>query len=126
MSCQQNRREFLKATAVAGVGYWVAGATRADEKKSTSALEQINFACIGVGGKGTSDTASAAEHGNVVALCDVDERTLERAAKLYPKAKKFVDFRKMFDEMGKSFDAVTVSTPDHTHAPASALAMRLG
>ncbi len=61
-----------------------------------------------------------------MAICDVDEQTLAKAAELYPKAKKFVDFRKLFDEMAKSIDAVTVSTPDHTHAVASAMAMRLG
>jgi predicted dehydrogenase len=125
MSRQNNRRDFLKATAMAGVGFWVAGPARADEK-SSSANDQINFACIGVGGKGGSDSRDAAGHGNIVAICDVDERTLDGAAKRYPKAKKYVDFRKMFDEMGKSIDAVTVSTPDHVHAVASAMAMRLG
>jgi predicted dehydrogenase len=125
MSYQNSRRDFLKTTALAGAGFWIAGATRADEKRK-SANEQINFACIGVGGKGRSDTADAAKHGNVVAICDVDEQTLARAAQLYPAAKQFVDFRKMLDEMGKSIDAVTVSTPDHTHAVAAALAMRLG
>ncbi len=125
MSRQNNRRDFLKTTAIAGVGFWVAGPVRADEK-SKSANEQINFACIGVGGKGDSDTRDAARHGNIVALCDVDERTLDRAAQQHPKAKKYVDFRKMFDTLGKSIDAVTVSTPDHVHAVASAMAMRLG
>jgi predicted dehydrogenase len=126
MSCHHHsRRDFLKTTALAGVGFWIAGPARADEK-GKSALEQISFACIGVGGKGRSDTAAAAEHGNIVAICDVDEQTLGRAAELYPKARKFVDYRKMLDEMGKSIDAVTVSTPDHTHAPAAATAMRLG
>ncbi len=125
MSRQQNRRDFLRTTALAGAGFWIAGPARADEK-SKAANEQINFACVGVGGKGRSDTAEAARHGNVVALCDVDEQTLGRAAEQYPKAKKYVDFRKMLDEMGKGIDAVTVSTPDHTHAVASAAAMRLG
>lgn len=125
MSRQHHRRDFLKATAWAGAGFWVAESSRGDEK-SKSALEQINFACIGVGGKGDSDTRDAARHGNIVAICDIDEETLAKAAQRYPKAKKFVDFRTMFDEMGKSIDAVTVSTPDHVHAVASALAMRLG
>ncbi len=122
---QVQRRQFLKTAALAGAGFWVSGAVRA-EQRSRSANEQIGFACIGVGGKGTSDTADAARHGNVVALCDVDEQTLEQAARKYPRAKKYADFRKMLDELGKSIDAVTVSTPDHTHAAASALAMRLG
>jgi predicted dehydrogenase len=125
MNRHTSRRDFLTTTAFAGAGFWIAGTAAADVK-SLAANDQINFACIGVGGKGRSDTADAARHGNVVAICDVDEQTLARAAELYPKAKKYVDYRKMLDEMGKSIDAVTVSTPDHTHAPASALAMRLG
>jgi predicted dehydrogenase len=125
MSHPHNRREFLKTTALTGVGFWIAGPAQADENRK-SALEQIHFACIGVGGKGASDTDAAALHGNIVAICDVDERTLDEAARIYPKAKKYNDFRKMFDEMGKSIDAVTVSTPDHVHAVASAMAMRLG
>src|SRR5262245_920010 len=125
MSRQHHRRDFLKTTALAGVGYWVAGTARGDEK-SRSPNEQVNFGCIGIDGKGRSDTADAARHGNVVAICDVDEQRLEKAAGLYPKAKKFVDYRKMLDEMGKGIDAVTVSTPDHNHAAAAAMAMRLG
>jgi predicted dehydrogenase len=120
-----NRREFLKTTALVGAGFWIAEPAPADEK-GKSALEQIGFACIGVGGKGESDSRDAARHGNVVAICDVDEETLGKSAKLFPKAKKFNDFRKLFDEMGNRIDAVTVSTPDHVHAVASAMAMRLG
>jgi predicted dehydrogenase len=124
MSRHTNRREFLQVTALAGAGFWVSGTPAADA--SQAANEQIRFACIGVGGKGTSDTADAARHGAVVAVCDVDDQTLEKAAQRYPKAKKYNDYRKMLDEMAKSIDAVTVSTPDHTHAVAAAAAMRLG
>src|SRR5207245_3267891 len=70
-------------------------------------------------------TNNAAAVGNIVALCDCDENTLNKKAEQHPNAKKFTDFRKMFDEMAKSIDAVTVSTPDHTHAPASVMAMKL-
>jgi predicted dehydrogenase len=124
MNHRTTRRQFLQASALAGAGYFVAGKAPADDAKSPS--ETIRFACIGVGGKGSSDTADAAKHGTVVAICDVDDKTLDKAAKLYPDAKKYNDFRKMFDEMAKGIDAVTVSTPDHTHAVASAMAMRLG
>jgi predicted dehydrogenase len=130
MSRQNTRRDFLKTTALAGVGYWVAGGVQA--KESTSALEEIRFACIGVGGKGTSDANDAGRNGKVVAICDVDERTLDKAAQTFSKdrqgvdAKKYNDFRKMLDEMGSSIDAVTISTPDHTHAPAATMAMRMG
>jgi predicted dehydrogenase len=124
MNHHNNRRDFLKSTALAGVGFWVADTPAADASQSPN--EKINFACIGVGGKGTSDTADAARLGNIVAICDIDDQTLDRAAKLYPQAKKYNDFRKMFDEMAKSIDAVTVSTADHTHAVASVMAMKLG
>ena len=85
------------------------------------------MASIGVGGKGQSDTDDAGKAGDMVAICDVDESTLNDAGeKRFPKAKQYTDFRKMLDEMGKSIDAVTVSTPDHTHAPAALMAMRMG
>jgi predicted dehydrogenase len=118
------RRRFLQTTAAAGIGYWVAGGVQAQESKS--AIEEISFACIGVGGKGQSDSADAGRNGNVVAICDIDDNTLLRASAKFSKAKKYNDYRKMFDEMGKSIDAVTVSTPDHHHAPAAVRAMRQG
>jgi len=119
-----NRRDFLKSTALAGVGFWIAGTANADDSKTAN--DGIRFACIGIGGKGTSDTADAAKSGDVVAICDIDDERLGKATEKYPKAEKFNDYRKMFDKMAKSIDAVTVSTPDHTHAVASAMAMRLG
>ena len=124
MSWQSNRREFLKTAAATSFGIWVVDSSWAQGSKTPN--ERVNFGCIGVGGKGESDTADAARHGNIVAICDVDENTLNKAAGKYPNAKKFTDYRKMIDEMGKEIDAVTVSTPDHHHAIASALAMHHG
>jgi predicted dehydrogenase len=119
-----NRRTFLKTTAAVGAGYWALGGV--SPRVSLSANETINFASIGVGGKGDSDSADAGRAGNMVAICDIDDNQLNRASAKWPKAQKFHDFRKMFDEVGKSIDAVTVSTPDHTHAVASVMAMKLG
>lgn len=124
MAFSTSRRRFLQTGAALGIGYWVAGGVRAQE--SSSPNEQIQFASIGVGGKGQSDSADAGRHGKMVAICDVDERTLEGAARRFPDAEKYNDFRKMFEEMGDSIDAVTVSTPDHTHAAAALMAMRMG
>jgi len=124
MSRGSNRRTFLKTTAATGFGYWVAGGVA--QAASRSALETINFASVGVGGKGTSDSASAGRNGNMVAICDIDERNLGKASGKWPKAKKYYDYRKMLEEMGDSIDAVTVSTPDHSHAPASLMAMGMG
>jgi len=121
---QTNRRQFLKTTAATGIGYWVAGGVRAQESNSPN--ERIAMASIGIGGKGSSDSGDAGSRGDMVAICDVDTKRLEGAGKKFSKAKRYTDFRKMLEEMEKSIDAVTVSTPDHTHAPAALMAMRMG
>jgi len=123
MSRQTHRRQFLRETALAGAGFWVAGGLTQAESKSPN--EKLNIACIGVGGKGSSDTDQAGNHGNIVALCDIDEGTLHGKAKKFPRAKTYTDFRKMLEELDRHIDAVVVSTPDHTHAPASVMAMRM-
>src|SRR5437868_2443526 len=124
MSLNGSRREFIKSAAFSGIAIWTGG--RAWAKDNQSPNERVNFACIGVGGKGESDSDDAARLGNVVAICDVDESTLAKAAAKWPNAKKYNDYRKMLDEMGKQIDAVTVSTPDHHHALAAAHAMHMG
>lgn len=87
------------------------------------ANERLRLAGIGVGGKGSSDIDQAATLGDVVALCDCDDNPLNDKLKKWPSARKFYDFREMFDKMGKEIDAVTISTPDHTHAIAAAYAI---
>jgi predicted dehydrogenase len=120
-----DRREFFLRSAVAGTGSLLAGAGSAAAQQP-SPNEKVRFACIGVGGKGDSDTDDAGNHGEIVALCDIDSHVLNEKAKKYPKAKKYFDYRHMLEEMGDKIDAVTVSTPDHSHAPASVMAMRMG
>jgi len=91
------------------------------------ANDRINIACIGVKGKGDSDSNDAGRlGGNIVALCDVDMNNLNSKAEKYTKAKKYQDYRKLFDEMANQIDAVTVSTPDHNHGSAALRAMKLG
>jgi predicted dehydrogenase len=124
MSRRTNRRQFIQQTGLAGIGFWVAGGISLGAAKAAN--EKLNIAGIGIGGKGSSDIDQAGNHGNVVAICDIDDNTLNNKAKKFPKAKKYNDFRKMFDEMGKSIDAVTVSTPDHTHAVAAMMAIKMG
>ncbi len=125
MSLQHSRRDFLRTAAVTGFGVWIGTESRA-QNNPKSPNDKINFACIGVGGKGDSDSNDAARFGNIVAICDVDENTLDKKGQAYPNAKKYTDYRKMYDEMGKQFDAVTVSVPDHNHGPATALALHMG
>lgn len=124
MSRRSSRRTFVKTAAAIGAGYWVAGGV--SPKVSLSANEEIRFASIGVNGKGDSDSNDAGRFGKMVAICDIDESSLEKKGARFEDAEKFFDFRKMFDKMEKSIDAVTVSTPDHTHAVAAAMALRLG
>jgi predicted dehydrogenase len=122
-----DRRQFFKHTAAASAGTFLVGGAPAFARSFTqSPNEKVRFACIGIGGKGDSDTNDAGEHGEIVALCDIDSEVLDKMGKKYPKAKKFFDYRKMLEELGDKIDAVTVSTPDHTHAPASVMAMRMG
>ncbi|MBN2580506.1 MAG: Gfo/Idh/MocA family oxidoreductase [Pirellulales bacterium] len=123
MSQALQRRDFLKTTAALGIGYWIAPEILAADKSPSG---RVAFGAIGVGGKGDCDTKMVSRLGNVVALCDVDEKALAAASKKYKKAKTFTDFRKMLETMGDSIDAVTVSTTDHTHAPAALMAMRMG
>ena len=115
----------MRTTAGTGFGVWVG--TRAHAQANPkSPNDKLNLACIGVGGKGDSDSADAARFGNIVAICDVDEKTLNKKGEQFPGAKKYSDYRKMYDEMGKQIDVVTVSVPDHNHGPATAIALHMG
>lgn len=124
MASKIHRRRFLQTGAAVTTGFWVGGLAQ-ESAVARSANDKINFAGIGVGGKGSSDIDQCEPFGNIVAICDVDENALNAKARKFPNAKKFTDYREMFAEMGDKIDAVTVSTPDHHHAPASAMAMKL-
>ena len=118
-----SRRHFLKsatAAAVSSLAFPYVG-------NVLGANDRIQIASIGVGGKGDSDSNDAAKNGGtLVAICDVDLNTLDKKGAAYPQARKFQDFRKLLDEMGKDIDAVTVSTPDHAHGSAAIRAMSMG
>jgi predicted dehydrogenase len=134
-----NRRSFIRSSATTGAGLVVSAKLGWAQQ---SPNERIAFACVGIGGKGESDSNHCAMHGDVVAICDIDDQRLEKKAnqKLkikgenqeaeekqpFLKAKRYNDYRKMLDEMGKSIDAVTTSTSDHMHAPPTIMAMRMG
>jgi predicted dehydrogenase len=120
------RRSFLKHTGLA-VGATALAAPYLVRGQNLNS--KINVACIGVGGKGDSDSSSACNlGGNIVGICDTDENSLNKKAKQkgFEQAKPYRDFRKMLDEMDKSIDAVTVSTADHTHGSAGIRAMKMG
>lgn len=123
------KREFLKKVAVLTTGVTLlpkCGVEKATD--ATTKVERIRTAHIGVGGMGMEDLQAVASHKlvDIAALCDVDAKNLEAAKALFPKAKVYKDYRKLLKEMEGEVDAVIVSTPDHTHAPASMMAMELG
>lgn len=98
--------------------------------KVLGANSKINVACIGIGGRGNGVVKSMHQTGlmNVVALCDVDMggTGTSQIEALFPEARKFHDFRVMFDKMAKEIDAVLVCVPDHSHFPITMEAMALG
>jgi len=115
------KREFLKTSALlaSAVAFFPSFISK------TVSSKRLRTAHVGLGFQGVEDLKAIASHQqvDVVALCDVDSNNLAVALKKHPKAKIFSDYRKMFEEMSNGIDAVIVSTPDHSHAPASMMAM---
>src|SRR4029077_12144953 len=103
------RRRFLQTTSLAGFGILVR------EGGSRGAVlapnDRLNFACIGVGGKGSSDTDHVGELDNIVALCDIDAKRLGTKGEKFPEAKTYSDYRTLLEELAPKIDAVVVSTP---------------
>ena len=127
MSRNTSRRDFIKNTSAIGAAIFVGGSVnlRGAERSANEQLNVINF---GVGGKGGSDSANAAEFGNVLAICDVDRGTLESKSKSkgFENAEKFTDYRELLEKFGKKAEIATISTPDHMHGPITLACMRLG
>lgn len=120
------RRSFIKKTAGAALGLTIVP-RHVLGQGMTAPSDQLNVAVIGGGGKGYSDAVNAWNNGasRISAICDVDYNMAERAFEKFPNAKKYKDWRKVLDEM-KDIDALTISTPDHTHAVIANAAMKLG
>ena len=118
-----SRRDFLKASTVAGAGYLAFSGNHKKQPRA-SALQSVAVAGVGVGGKGSGDIQQAGIFGKVVAICDVDRGTLESMGENFPDAKRYVDFRDLFAEMGDKFDALTCSTTDHMHTVITAMGLK--
>jgi len=118
-----SRRSFVNDMTAAGLGMTVIPSLL--HQRRGSPKDGLNVACIGVGGMGRSDVRGM-EGENIYALCDVDARAAEDAFRSYPDAKRYTDFREMFAREAGNIDAVTVSTPDHCHAAAAMMALKLG
>ncbi len=120
-----SRRRFLQHSSTLAIAATIVPRT------AFGANDRIHVGCVGIGGKGTSDVSGVAGAGGIiVALCDVDENRRGKKGKgareAHPDARFYRDYRVMLEKEEKRLDAVTVSTPDHTHCHASVLAMRMG
>ncbi len=121
-----SRRTFIKKSAIAFAGISIIP-RHVLGKGFIPPSDKLNIAVIGGGGKGYSDAVNAWNNGasNIAAICDVDWNMASKAFEKFPNAKKYKDFRKVLDEI-KDIDAITVSTPDHTHAVIAMTAMKRG
>ncbi|MEM6397324.1 MAG: Gfo/Idh/MocA family oxidoreductase [Bacteroidota bacterium] len=119
-----SRRKFIKKTGSAALGFMIVPRYCVAGSGMLAPSDRVNLAFVGVGGKGVSALKELSSQ-NIVALCDVDQKRAKEGFKLQNKARKFVDYRQMFDEMGSEIDGVVISTPDHTHAVIGLAAMEL-
>lgn len=127
MSRTPTRRTFLGGLSTAAAASLLPSESWA--KKSPN--ETPNIASVGVGGKGWVDSNGASKHGNIVAFCDVEGAEGRKrggfamAAEKWPKARRYTDWREML-EKEKNLDGLTISTPDHMHAPVTMTALQQG
>lgn len=120
-----SRRQFLSRAAAGAAAFSVVPGYVAGLRAGEGPNDKLNIACIGIGGRGDANV-NGVRGENIVALCDVDTRRAGENFQKFPRAKRYTDFRRMLDEMDKEIDAVTISTPDHTHAVACLDAIQRG
>jgi predicted dehydrogenase len=122
MRAQVSRRQFIKRSALAATGTWLAAPHLAFGKK-LSPNERMNIGVIGTANRAADDLAGV--HGeNIVAVCDIDTNYLASARKQFSWATAYTDFRQLLEQ--KNIDAIVVATPDHTHAVATVAALHSG
>lgn len=124
---QSSRRKFLRNAGLTGAGFYIVP-RHVLGKGFVAPSDMLNVAGIGAGGKGESDLNEFFKSGkaNIVCFADVDEKQAANSVKRFPKAKLYQDYREMLEKEKGNIDAVSVSTPDNTHAVATMAAMQLG
>ena len=121
-----SRRTFFQQSAVAATAFTIAPSSILGKNHGYQApSDKLNIAIVGVGGMGNSNLRAVKPTENIVALCDIDWKYSAPVFEANPEAKKYWDWRKMYDEMSQSIDAVIVATADHTHAIIASTAMTL-
>ena len=125
MENKSSRRSFIATTATAAAAITILPSNVVSGMGYKAPSDKLNIAGIGIGGMGAANLKNLKSE-NIVGLCDVDWKYSEPVFKLFPGAKQYKDWRKMYDELGKSIDGVVVATADHTHAIIAATAMAMG
>jgi len=131
MSKKRNitRRGFIQSSSAAAAGFMIVPPNAIAGLGHKAPSDKLNIAGIGIGGMGRGNLERMAGE-NIVALCDVDwgvgRNNVPKVFETYPKAAKYQDWRKMFDEKAKDIDAILVATSDHNHAGPSAHGITLG
>jgi predicted dehydrogenase len=120
-----SRRRFMGTAAGAAAGFIIVPRHVLGGAGQIPPSEKVNIASIGAGGQAEANIPNCAKVANIVALCDVDEENAALMYKAFPKVPKYRDYRVMLEKQ-KDIDAVLVITPDHSHAPATMAAMKLG
>ena len=119
------RRDFVGRTLAASAAFTIVPSYAVSGLGHVAPSDKLNIAGIGVGGMGLANLKNL-ESQNIVGLCDVDWRYAKGAFDRFPNAKKYWDWRKMFDEMGDEIDGIVVATADHSHAIVAANAITMG
>lgn len=125
-SKNMSRRAFIGTTGAFAAGLTILPSSVVSGMGHKAPSDKLNIAVVGIGGMGNSNLRAVAPTENIVALCDVDWKYAKANFERFPNAKRYWDWRKMYDEMGKSIDAVIVATADHTHAIIASTAMTMG
>jgi predicted dehydrogenase len=123
-SGKMSRRHFVATSSAAAAGFTILPGRVISGLGYKAPSDKLNIAGVGVGGRGAG-VLRGMQSENIVALCDIDWRYSQKVFDQYPSAKKYSDWRKLYDEMGDSIDAVMVATSDHTHADITAFAMMM-
>ena len=120
-----SRRSFITNAGLMAAGFALMPSAAFAKRRKLSPNDKLNIAGVGVGGRGFG-VLKAMESENIVALCDVDWKYAKGCFEHFPKAKRYWDWRVMFDEMADDIDAVVVATADHAHAIIAAHAITMG
>ena len=128
-NCSVTRRRFLGGTLGAGAAltplFHIVPRSVLGGPGHTPPSEKLRIACVGCGGKGNVDVKGVSTE-VLVAFCDVDDKRAAQTFKAHPEVPRYKDFREMLDKEEKNIDAVTVTVPDHMHAPIALRAMAMG